>query len=169
MRRTDDSISDHGQPALGVLLSANPRGLLLARDELAGWFDGFDAYRGGRGGDVAHWLEMYQGENLVVDRKTGDSPLIDVSNATVSVTGGVQPQVLARVLKRGYFENGLAARLLLAMPPRRVKRWTKADLDLGMTIRIRQVFSRLFELSFGPGPENERIPVELTLTRKGRA
>ena len=43
---TDDATTE----ALATLLNQNPRGLLMARDELAGWVGNFDRYTGGRGG-----------------------------------------------------------------------------------------------------------------------
>jgi hypothetical protein len=43
-------ISDTTVEALAPILSANPRGVLLARDELAGWFGSFDRYSSGKGG-----------------------------------------------------------------------------------------------------------------------
>ena len=43
-------VSDTTVEALAPLLLANPRGLLLARDELAGWIGSFDRYAGGKGG-----------------------------------------------------------------------------------------------------------------------
>ena len=57
---------------LAPILSENPKGLVLARDELAAWAGGFDKYRGGKGEESAHWLEMYRAGKLTVDRKTGD-------------------------------------------------------------------------------------------------
>ena len=51
---TDDATTE----AMAMLLQQNPRGLLMVRDELAGWFN-FDRYAGGKGGgDAAKWLEM---------------------------------------------------------------------------------------------------------------
>ena len=53
--------------AIAPLLQANPRGLLLSRDELAGWIGSFDRYTGGKGSaDAAHWLSMHNGEEIVV-------------------------------------------------------------------------------------------------------
>ena len=43
--------------ALAPKLLENPRGLALVRDELSGWFAGFNQYKaGGKGADAAHWL-----------------------------------------------------------------------------------------------------------------
>ncbi|NJL31591.1 MAG: DUF3987 domain-containing protein [Phycisphaerales bacterium] len=53
------------------LLSDNPRGLIYATDELAGWIGMFDRYTtGGRGGgDRAHWISIYDAGEVIVDRK----------------------------------------------------------------------------------------------------
>ena len=90
-------VSEPTVEALAPILLANPRGLLLARDELAGWIGSFDRYVGkGKGGDSAHWLSMHNGDTIIVDRKT--SGTIYVPSAAVSITGGIQPQILDRVL-----------------------------------------------------------------------
>lgn len=65
-------VMDTTVEALAPLMLTNPRGLLLARDELKGWIGSFDRYAGGKGGaDSAHWLSMHNGESIIVDRKTG--------------------------------------------------------------------------------------------------
>ncbi len=90
-------VSDTTVEALAPLLLANPRGLLMARDELAGWIGSFDRYAGGKGGaDAAHWLSMHAGESIVVDRKTGIPRTIFVPQAAVCVCGGIQPAILHR-------------------------------------------------------------------------
>lgn len=58
--------------ALAALLHEQPRGLLVACDELASWFGGFDRYSQSSGGDAARWLQMHGGRQMIVDRKTGD-------------------------------------------------------------------------------------------------
>ena len=58
--------------SLVLLLKNQWRGLLMAKDELAGWLTSFDRYSAGsKGGDVARWLEMHGGRPIVIDRKTG--------------------------------------------------------------------------------------------------
>ena len=110
--------------AVAGLLQHNQRGLLLARDELAAWLRSFDRYSGSRGADEPAWLELYRGGALTVDRKTAAWPIY-VRCAAVSVTGTTQPMVLGNLLNREQYESGLAARLLLAAPPARTKRWTE--------------------------------------------
>lgn len=103
------------------ILSENPRGLILARDELSGWFGGFGAYKGGSGGDVATWLEMYGGRAYFTDRVGRGS--IKVPRSSVSVSGTIQPMTLSGILKPEFRANGLLARFLLAAPPRKKKVW----------------------------------------------
>jgi hypothetical protein len=74
--------------ALGKRLKYAPRGLLEIRDELAGWLNSFDQYRSGKGGDLPHWLSIYNATPLIVDRKSED-------------LGGLKPQsqLLVEVLR----------------------------------------------------------------------
>ena len=134
--------------ALAPLLQANPRGLLLARDELAGWVGSFDRYSGGgrSKSDAANWLSMHNGESITVDRKTGPSRVIHVPRASVSVCGGIQPGIFARVLSGEHRESGLVPRLLLAWPPRKPKRWTEADIDDEAHSALARLFAQLFTL-----------------------
>jgi hypothetical protein len=159
---TDDATVE----ALGMLLQQNPRGLLMIRDELAGWFD-FDRYASGKGGgDVAKWLEMFGGRPMVVDRQTRGT--IYIERAAVSIAGGIQPETLRRALGQQHRANGLAARLLLACPPRKAKRWTEADVDANTEAATAAVFDRLFGLTPETDDEGNESPRLLTLTDGGK-
>lgn len=162
--------SDLTIEALACLLQDSPRGLLLARDELAGWVGGFDAYRSkkGPGGDSAHWLEMHRAGYLLVDRKTGDRKTIAVPRAAVSICGTIQPGILSDVLGREHFENGLAARLLLAMPPRQAKRWTENELSENARVGFESIYFGLLDLQHRDDIE-EPTPVDVPLSPDGRA
>ncbi len=165
--------------ALAVLLEQQPRGLLMARDEVSGWVNSFDAYKSCRGADVAHWLSMHRAGPLTVDRKTGRKT-IHVPRAAVGIAGNVQPRALAAALVGRYqprdgaeamdapakehFDNGLAARLLFAMPPARPKQWTDDDLPAEATESIRRLFDRLLSLEMGQDDDGGLVPVDLPLT-----
>lgn len=152
--------------ALAVLLSDQPRGLLMAPDELAGWFGSFDRYSGG-GGDVARWLEMFGGRPMMIDRKTGDNRAINVSRAAVSVTGGIQLDALRRSLSPQYFANGLAARLLLACPPPQTRRWTEVELSDRTESRLHALFARLLTLDL-PTHNGELTPRTVRLSPEAK-
>jgi len=149
-------VSDTTTEALAPILLGNPRGVLLARDELAGWLGSFDRYAkaGKAGADSAHWLSMHNGEAMTIDRKTGIPPTIHVPSASVSITGGIQPGILGRALGQEHHESGMAARVLYAMPPRKAKRWTEADVDADTEEAVAAVFDRLFSLTMEVDPES---------------
>ncbi|WP_191971054.1 DUF3987 domain-containing protein [Methylobacterium soli] len=80
-------VADATVEALGALAAALPRGLLLVRDELAGWLGALDKY-GGSGSDRAFAIEMYGGRSYVVDRVKNPEPL-QIRHLSVGVLGGV--------------------------------------------------------------------------------
>jgi len=163
-------VSDTTVEALAPLLLSNPRGVLLARDELAGWIGSFDRYAGGKSGaDAAQWLSMHNGESIMVDRKTGNTRTIYVPQASVSVMGGIQPPILHRALGIEHRESGLAARLLLTCPPRKRKRWTEADVDPDSEAELARLVGRLYDLQTTVDDEGNPHPVEIGLTRDAKA
>ena len=92
---------------------------------VAGWLGSFTRYKAQKGGtDLPNWLEMHRAGTVIVDRKTAERQTLFISRAAVSVTGGIQPGVLARALSPEFLDAGLAARLLMAMPPKLPKRWS---------------------------------------------
>jgi hypothetical protein len=151
--------------ALVQRLSEQPRGLLLIRDELSGWLSGFDRYN--KGGEVAKWLETHGGRGIIVDRKTSDT--ISVPRAAVSIAGGIQPEILRRALSPQYLENGLAARMLLACPPRRLRVWTENDLPGNVRLAMEAVFDRLYSLGFVAELQGDLIPGALLLDPGAKA
>ena len=164
-------VSDTTVEALAPILLDNPRGLLLARDELAGWIGSFDRYagQGKSGADLASWLSMFNAESIIVDRKTGTPRTIHVPQAAVCVSGGIQPAILQRVLSLELRESGLAARLLLAYPPRKVKRWTEAGIDPVAEAKLARLFDRLYELQPTVGDDGEPRPVVVHLSDEAKA
>jgi hypothetical protein len=115
---------------LAEILEDNHRGVLMARDELAGWLGSFTRYKSQSGGsDLPNWLEMHRAGTIMTDRKTGERRHLFVPRAAVSVCGGIQPGVLARAMTPEFLEAGLAARLLLAMPPKLPKHWSEDEVE----------------------------------------
>lgn len=148
------TVGDTTVEALAPILRDNPRGVLLARDELSGWFGSFDRYasNGKSGADESHWLSMYNAESMTVDRKTGPARTLHVPAAAVCVVGGIQPAILERAFDTKRRESGLAARFLLAYPPRRAKAWTEADIEPKAQAAVARVFAALYELRAGDDP-----------------
>lgn len=144
-------VNDITIEALAPVLAANPRGLLVAVDELSGWLASFDQYRSGRGGgDVAKWLMMHGAGSLTVDRKLTGT--LHVPAAAVSLCGGIQPGPLARALGVQHVENGLLARLVLAAPPPRPPRWTTTSPSFVTLEGMARLFSSLLSVPAGATP-----------------
>lgn len=163
------SCSDVTVEGLAVLLADAWRGLLLVRDELAGWVGGFDQYKSGRGSDTAHWLTIYGARDLLVDRKSGDRTTIFVRRAAVSIVGGIQPGTLSRVIGERHVEDGLLARLLLAMPPRQPKHWTETEIDEHLDQNIGRLFDQLYRLEPKQDDSDRPEPITLGLSSSGKA
>lgn len=164
-------VSDTTVEALAPILAANPRGLLLARDELAGWIGSFDRYasKGKAGADSANWLSMFNAESIIVDRKTGIPRTMHVPQAAVCVSGGIQPAILQRALSLEHRASGLAARLLMTCPPRKAKRWAEADIDPSAEAELVRLFDKLYELQPATGEDGDPRPVLVRLSGDAKA
>jgi hypothetical protein len=93
-----------------LLATAAPKGLLIVRNELAGWIEGMNAYNtSGR----SFWIEAYDGHPYRVERQKHQQP-IDVPRNVVAVYGGTQPDKLARLMQE--LDDGLMARILWLWP-----------------------------------------------------
>jgi hypothetical protein len=150
---------------LAQLLEDNPKGLLVARDELGGWLASFTRYKGRAGGsDLPNWLELSRAGTIQVDRKSGDRPTLFIQHAAVSICGGIQPGPLTRALTAEHLEAGLGARILLAMPPKRRKEWTEAEIAVDVREAYETLLHRLDELQMDRNDDGEKGPVAVKLT-----
>ncbi|MEX0775118.1 MAG: YfjI family protein [Phycisphaeraceae bacterium] len=156
-------INDITTERVATALAEQPRGLLLAKDELAGWLGGFDKYKQGDG-DRAHWLEMFGGRSLKVDRQKEDAPMVYVQHAAVCLCGGIQPGVLAKRLSREDFESGLVSRFLLAMPPRHPKQWGQAVMRDDLLQAVRSLFEALYAVPLATNDRGEAFPHTVALS-----
>lgn len=135
------------------LSKANPRGMLLIRDELSGWISGMDRYANGAGGDRAFWLQAYGGRSWTTDRVKDADPVV-IQHLLWSISGTIQPDRVGTLLLTGD-DDGLAARFLYCwpdpLPPRRPT--CRADTDAALA-RLR----RLRNISWPTDPEPAVLP-----------
>lgn len=136
-----------------LLATAAPKGLLIVRDELAGWIEGMAAYHpAGR----AFWVEAYGGRPYRVERQKHPEP-IDIPRHAVAVYGTTQPDRLA-LLMRGA-DDGLLARILWTWPDPIPFRLGKQAPGAQWAIRA---LDRLRVLELHPGDPPSPIMVPLT-------
>jgi hypothetical protein len=167
---TRSIVQDTTIEALAPILSENPRGVLLARDELSGWLAGFDKYSSGKSAvssEVQRWLEIYNCEAITIDRKTGVERFLFVQRPFVSIAGGIQPGILSRVLTAEHKDNGLQSRLLMTFPPRQPKRWRDDELSQQTETAYSDLVNGLFELK-PDGLNDEQWPATLTLSNDAK-
>jgi hypothetical protein len=106
LRQNDVTI----EKVASLLAHAAPKGLMIVRDELAGWFKGMNVYNeAGR----AFWIEAYGGRPYRVERVKHPEP-IDVPRLVVAVTGGTQPDKLTEMMQEA--DDGLLARVNWVWP-----------------------------------------------------
>ncbi len=165
-------VSDITTEALAGILRDNPRGVLLARDELAGWFGSFDRYTksGAGGGDSAQWLSMHNAETLIIDRKTGTHPSIFVPRASVSIFGCIQPGILERMITGEHRDSGMLARFLLVQPPPRLTERDDEGITSDAERRVVLIFQRLLNLRPNNDTHSGRPePVPIPLSPEAKA
>lgn len=153
-------VNDSTIEKLGELLAKNPHGLLLERDELAGWLRSLE--REDRRGDREFFLEAWNGTGSFTYDRIGRGTL-HIPALCVSVVGGIQPAKLSRyvsqALEGGYAADGLLQRFQLLVWPEDRSEWRLVDRPPNKQARNRafQIFAALSQLE-GQGTGDSEIP-----------
>ena len=149
------------------MMGSSPRGVLIVRDELSGWFGSFTRYKGKAGGsDVPNWLSMYDAGPVSYHRRTGEPRDVEADRGFVAVVGGIQTDVLRQQLSDpAYLASGLAARLLFCTPPKACPRWTDAESSERALGNFVKLLDTLRAIPFDP----KNGPALVRLTHEARA
>jgi Protein of unknown function (DUF3987)/Bifunctional DNA primase/polymerase, N-terminal/Primase C terminal 2 (PriCT-2) len=133
-------IEDVTIEAVQNIMRDNPEGLLLVRDELAGWFGSMDKY-GGRGAsaDRGFWLSSWNGGMSSFDRVGRKSGTME--NRSVNILGGVQDDKLREVSDEG-IDDGLLQRLFMLMLRPAVMGTDEAHEDDGYSALVLHLFDK---------------------------
>jgi hypothetical protein len=135
-----------------LLATAAPKGLLIVRDELAGWISGMCSYNdAGR----AFWVESFGGRPYRVERQKNPEPII-VPRLAVAVYG-VQPDRLGSLMRDA--DDGLLARILWAWPDPIPFKLSQRAPRVDWAI---EAFDRLRWLELQPGDPPQPIMVPLS-------
>lgn len=148
-------VNDATVEKLGELLNENPRGILLIRDELAGFLAKMesDDYQA----DRAFYLEAFNGDGQFTYDRIGRGT-VHIQNATISMIGGIQPAKIAPLVHNamiGKGDDGLIQRLQMAVWPDDVHQWQWVDRHPNQQARqnYEAVFSTLYDKPIG-SPDN---------------
>jgi putative DNA primase/helicase len=136
--------------ALAPMAASSP-GLVAIFDELMGWMNGQNAYRGGKGSDRQKWLSGWSGDDLKIDRKGADVPIL-VKDPVICVTGGIQPDVLPQLRSNGSEEgtDGFLERILWSWPAESWPSWSDDVVPATTQDAVARVFKALRDQKPGP-------------------
>lgn len=151
--------SDATTEALAPMLRDN-KSILIEKDELTSWIRGMDQYRSGKGADRQHFLSMWSGSPIKVDRK-GGLPIM-VQRPCLAVVGGVQPDLLSELSDAASREDGFPDRLLWNFEPVLPDQWTVAEPSLETLGAVETLFERLHNVPCDEGERGEAQPTVFT-------
>lgn len=139
------TVGDTTTEKLGELLALNPDGLLLVRDELAGWLASLE--KDSRKGDREFYLESWNGDgSYTYDRITRGT--VHIPRLCVSIVGGIQPGKFAKYVSGavdgGYAADGLLQRFQLLVWPDFGRKWQLVDREPDH--RAREAVFRVFQI-----------------------
>lgn len=152
-------VNDATVEKLGELLNQNPNGLLLVRDELAGWLAKMNASDAGQ--DRAFYLEAFNGTGSYTYDRIGRGTQ-RIESACIALIGGIQPSKLMPLVRGaigGQSDDGLLQRLQIAVWPEPSTSWRFTDKTpcLRSSESYAAVFKRMDDMPrFKPG---EAVPV----------
>lgn len=129
---------------IGEMLSDNPRGILVYRDELVGAFNKWD-----ENGDRPFYLESWSGKSSFQDDKIGRGNT-EVEKSCLSILGTIQPDRITKYLTdaiHGSDNDGFVQRFQLMVFPDKVN-WEYIDRcpDIGAK---NKTFDALHKLAYG--------------------
>jgi len=158
--------SDTTVEALVSILEANPRGLLVHKDELTGWVRSMDQYKGGKGSDRQHWLSLWSNDEVVVDRKSRHGEPVVLAKPLVSLFGGIQPAMLGEL--GGGSEDGLMDRFLFANPEARHVRFNDYEIDAEVEAQYATLYHKLAGLTLATDEYGDPNPKPLRLSPEAK-
>ncbi len=153
--------SDATVAKLGDMLSKNPAGMLVFRDELVGLLASWD--REGNEGDRTFYLEGWNGTGSYSIDRVGRGSLL-VPNLCLGVFGGVQPDLLEKYLGgivNSMDNDGRIQRFqVLVFPDATAWEWRDRYPVKGAREAVRDAFDRLAEFDpvlDGAAPANDFV------------
>jgi hypothetical protein len=163
-------VVDATTEALAPILARNERGLIMVMDELTGWVDRMNAYRGGKGADRQFFLSCWSGEPAIVDRKSQSEPTI-VNHPFLNVIGGIQTDLLPVLADARRRADGFMDRILLSFPDvKEPGEWTDAGVDPAAREAWQHALDQLFQLKQQVNEnEGKHLPRVVQMTPEARA
>lgn len=155
-RMRDYFTNDSTMERMAAMLEGSP-GVLMFSDEIAGWIERMNQYR--KGGDREHYLSIWSGKSIKVDRKGEGS--VFVRRPVLGVVGGIQPDVVPRLHNESNVRDGFVERILPFLPNLPVKKFNRNTIE---TVRFADIVAlyRAIDAGLAMRGDGEGIGVELS-------
>jgi hypothetical protein len=172
-------VDDTTVEALCRILAENPRGALMARDELAALVTGLNQYRdGGKGNDRQIFLKIWSASPVKVDRSKLEGVPLTVRRPCLSIVGGIQPAVIdwlrgEQVDDRPPPDDGFFDRFLVSYPidlPAIGEQWREVPWEAATAWQC--TLQHLLDLKLDvdeASDKKELLPRGLSFTDEGRS
>lgn len=153
---------------IGEILLKNPRGILIHRDELTGWFKSLDM--DGREGDRSFFLESWNGSGGFTVDRIGRGTL-HIPALCLSILGGIQPGPISsyvyQATKGGVGDDGLLQRFQLVVWPDFPKDWKNIDRwpDTDAKKRAHEVFKKIDSYEHPEHEAESSSPLDIPAVR----
>ena len=138
-------INDTTDEARTQVLKTSRTGALDHHPEIKGFFDDLDRYT--KSGSIARVINLYDGNQIIVNRKTDPEPIV-IPDPFMVIIGDLQPQLLDATFGSEMFRNnGLNQRITFTMPnivefPRRHEFHFNEDIMQAWEAFIRNIYIR---------------------------
>lgn len=165
--RKRNIVSDTTVEALAPIMLDNPRGIMLIRDELAGWITSMNQYKSGKGGDIQFFLECWSCGQFTIDRKSLDNPIL-IPHTYLTVCGTCQPETLRNLLNQSRQEDGFAARLLPYYPEEVEGYWCNEGIDPEIYNPINKLYKTFTDFTMDKDEYGIKKPKLLSFTKCGK-
>ena len=156
------STSDLTYESLVDILSDNPRGIAEISDELAGFFNSHNQYKG-KGNDRQRWLQLWNSHGQITYNRKGQDTII-LSDPLVCIFGNIVPSKLTAI-KDGAGEDGMLPRFLFSFPERMDLVYNKDGVAKEHLQIIEAIYERLFELEPEDITQGYMEPLGITFTK----
>jgi hypothetical protein len=163
-------VDDVTTEMLPVLLSENPRGLLMTRDELTALVLGMNQYKSGKGNDRAVTLKIWSGDRIVKDRVGHENrEPIRCPHPCLSIIGGLPPDMLGDMADAKGRADGFIDRFLLVYPdPVPVAGWSERGIPGDVAKDWRDLVARIWMRSLDI-KDGKYVPHAMFFSPAGKA
>ena len=137
-------IGDTTQEALVDILASNPRGCVVAVDEIASFLGGIGKYNGAERAEKGFYNALYEGDTIVVNRK-GRLPL-RVDNPSCALFGTIQPALVDAILNQEDKNSGFAGRLMLCRVPKVWRSFNSGGVPAEVSQRYESLIDEIWRI-----------------------